>query len=497
MGFNWLLSIGLLAIIVPTDGATYRAAVYEHPVIPPKFPAISRKMALAQMSLNLKAYAARAMQAGQKNVDILVFPEDGLYGWELKTREKMFHYLEPIPDPKLVQWNPCMEPMRFPQDEIQVALSCMAKRNNLYIAAVMADVQKCLYGIDPNCHKNGLYQYNTLVVYDRKGYFIAKYHKQNRYDEPQFNAPTHPEYIWFDTEFGRFGLVICNDIMFYDPIMELIRDHNVTDIIMPLAWPDSLPLYMSVAYMSSFAVGHTVNVLAAGIKEPHKPQSTVRGSGLFTPLGPQKYVYDIYTPHGHLVVADMPINIRKTVKLPCDVNPIHFGPEHMKALVPPIAEFKSQLLGDWVTFAFLKGTEGKMTVCNNGFCCYLQYKKEYSYDRYAFGAYSGLHKAYGPFYNQICVLIKCKGIHPHTCGTYVYKAHTRFEEFHIKGNFSSPFIQPQILLSAPNYNRAIAPIGTFTYDSEGLIGSAKVKPLMHAALFARVYRKDCMTCLYG
>ena len=72
----------------------------------------------------------------------------------------------------------------------------------------MGDIQKCLFGIDPNCPKDGRYQYNTNVVYDRNGLFIAKYHKQNRYYEPQFNAPTHPEYEWFDTPFGRFGLIV-------------------------------------------------------------------------------------------------------------------------------------------------------------------------------------------------------------------------------------------------------------------------------------------------
>lgn len=424
----------------------------------------------------------------------MVFGEGSLYGYYIRVRHVMKHYLEPIPDPTLVMWNPCNEPMRFPQDQIQVELSCMAKRNKMYVVANMGDIQLCELG-DPQCPPEGWYQYNTNVAYDKKGNFIARYHKQNRYIEPQFNAPVHPEYVYFDTEFGRFGLVVCNDIMFYDPIIELIREHNVTDIVFPAAWPSQLPLYTSIGMVSSFAVGYTVNVLFAGIREPHNPSSFLTGSGLYSPAGVIKYVYEKNTPSGILVIADVPINKKATLKLPCDVNALKFGHPNMKALAKP--EFKSEMYRDWFNFVVVKGTQGTVTVCQKGFCCYLDYKKSLTYEMYAFGVFNGLHKAYGPIYQQICILMKCQNNNPLSCGKHVLSANSHFSHFHIKGSFSSPFIQPQIILSGQGLQLELPPVGSFHYDSTGLTGSAITKPLIHAALMGRVFRKDCMTCYGG
>lgn len=469
----------------------YRAAVYEHKVIFPWPWASNRPMALAQMMVNMKTFHAKAHMAGKQGVDIMVFGEDSLYGYHMRYRHVIKHYLEPIPDPTVIMWNPCNEPMRFPQDEIQVELSCMAKRNKMYIVANMGDIQLCEPG-DPRCPKEGWYQYNTNVAYDKEGNFIARYHKQNRYLEPQFNSPAHPQHVYFDTKFGRFGLVICNDIIFYDPIVELIREYNVTDIIFPTAWPEALPLYSSIGFVSSFAVGHNVNVLHANIRDPHNRDVFVYGSGLYTPVGPVKYVYDPISPTGILIIGDVPINVKLPEKIPCDVNPLMFGHPNMKAVALP--EFKAEIFKDWYNFVRVKGTEGTVTVCQDGFCCYLNYNKAQSYETYAFGVFSGIQTAYKPMFKQVCILLKCKTKNPLSCGQYVLNAHTHFSHFHIKGSFSSPFIQPQIVLSGPGYQLDLPPIGGFKYDATGLTGSATKKPLIHAALIGRVYRKDCMTC---
>lgn len=476
------------------SGATYRAAVYEHKVVFPSPWAPNRPIALAQMMVNLNAYEQNAILASQKGADIIVFGEDGLYGWYMRYRWVIKPYLEPIPDPTQVTWNPCLEPMRFPQAEVQVRLSCMAKRNNIYVVANMGDKQLCEPG-DPQCPKDGWYQYNTNVAYDRKGNFIARYHKQNRYYEPQFNAPVHPEHVYFDTNFGRFGLIVCNDILFYDPVLELIREYNVTDLVFPMAWPDALPLYIGVSYASSFAVGHGVNVIAANVRDPHDPHSYVYGSGMFTPKGPVKYVRDTLSQHGILLIADVPINPRLNKKIPCDVNPLMFGHPNMKALALP--DFKSDVSGDWYNFVFVKGAEGTVTVCQAGFCCYLDYKRTETFELYAFGVFNGLHKAYGPIYQQVCLLTKCKTKHHQSCGKHVLDAKTHFASFHIKGSFSSPFIQPQVLLSGAGYQLDLPLPGTFHYDSTGLTGSATDKPLIQASLMGRVYRRDCLTCYGG
>ena len=425
----------------------------------------------------------------------MVFPEDGVYGYYIRNRWYIRHYLEPIPDPLHVFWIPCDEPMRFPQDEVQVFLSCLAKRNNMYVVANIGDIQTCPIG-DPQCPADGVYQYNTNVACDRHGRFLAKYHKQNRYIEPQFNAPTHPEYKYFDTEFGRFGLIVCNDINFFDPVMELIRDHNITDIAFPTAYPDTLPLFTLLGYASSFAVGHSINLLAANLRVPSDASAHVHGSGMFTPAGAVKYVYDTISNHSILLIADVPVNVKdNSMKLSCDFNPIIFGHPEMKAQVH--SEFKSEITKDWYDFVILKGASGTITLCQMGFCCFLHYHRTESPDMYAFGVFSGLHKIYGPLYEQVCLLTKCASHDPHSCGQPVVTANTFFDALHLKANFSSPFIQPQMLLAGPFNKLELPPVGSFHYGPNGLSGSATVKPLIQASLFGRVYRKDCLTCYGG
>ena len=425
----------------------------------------------------------------------MVFPEDGLYGYYIRDRWYIRHYLEPIPDPLHVLWVPCDEPMRFPQDEVQVFLSCLAKRNNMYVVANMGDIQTCPVG-DPQCPADGVYQYNTNVAYDRYGRFIAKYHKQNRYIEPQFNAPTHPEYIYFDTEFGRFGLIVCNDISYFDPVVELVRDHNVTDIVYPTAWPDYLPLFTLLGGASSFAVGHSVNLLASNLHLPTNTGGSIHGSGLFTPGGAVDYIYDTVANHSLLVVADVPVNIKaNTPKLPCDFNPHIFGHPEMKAQVH--SEFKSEISKNWFDFVIIKGKEGTITLCQMGFCCFLHYQRAETPEMYAFGVFNGLHKIYGPIYIQVCILTKCLSHDPLSCGKPVISAGTHFDTFHMKANFSSPFIYPQILLSGPFNKLYLPPVGSFHYGHDGLTAAATVKPLIQASLMGRVYRKDCLTCYGG
>ena len=60
-----------------------------------------------------------------KGVQILVFPEDGIYGFDY-TCKGIESYLEHIPNPAEETWTPCIEPGKYLNTEIQQNLSCMA-----------------------------------------------------------------------------------------------------------------------------------------------------------------------------------------------------------------------------------------------------------------------------------------------------------------------------------------------------------------------------------
>lgn len=66
--------------------------------------------------------------------------------------------------------------VRFGSTEVQERLSCMARNYSIYVVANMGDKKSCNL-TDPKCPKDGHYQYNTDVVYDPEGKFLARYHK--------------------------------------------------------------------------------------------------------------------------------------------------------------------------------------------------------------------------------------------------------------------------------------------------------------------------------
>ncbi|KAG8429755.1 hypothetical protein GDO86_019302 [Hymenochirus boettgeri] len=90
---------------------TFIAAVYEHAVILPDNTLVTKEEALALMNRNLDVLENATIIAAKQKANIIVTPEDGVYGW-MFTRETIFPYLEDIPDPD-VNWIPCSEPERY------------------------------------------------------------------------------------------------------------------------------------------------------------------------------------------------------------------------------------------------------------------------------------------------------------------------------------------------------------------------------------------------
>uniref|UniRef100_A0A3B4XLU9 Biotinidase n=1 Tax=Seriola lalandi dorsalis TaxID=1841481 RepID=A0A3B4XLU9_SERLL len=139
------LCFSLLSVVGQTEpvaDSSYVAAVYEHHLIlnPEPHVPLSRPAALQHMQKNLDIYEEQAARAAQKGAQILVFPEDGLQGFNF-SRSSISGYLETIPDPQQESWNPCTEPGRYNNTEVLQRLSCMARRYNLYLVANMGDLQ--------------------------------------------------------------------------------------------------------------------------------------------------------------------------------------------------------------------------------------------------------------------------------------------------------------------------------------------------------------------
>ena len=444
-----------------------------------------------------------------------MFPEDGIYGMRFITRAELFPFLEYIPDPD-VHWNPCEHPGLYHDADVQIYLSCMAKDNGLYVVANMGDFQPCNRTTDSKCPSDGRYQYNTDVVYGPDGLFITKYHKYNLFYEFQFDSPDTCDMTTFDTRFGKFGVFTCFDILFEDPPVTLVESYNITDIVFPTAWMDAGPFLTSIQFHSSFAVAHGVNFLAANI---HRPAERFHGSGVYTPDGAAAYYYSHEDGPGKLVVAEIPtINrqaeIANTVaELPEIIaNHAVYNPRLMDEVKDET--FAVRMFMDYHNAVPLLVAHGSRSVCHNSLCCNVTYnlKTQQTNERnsneidppavpeneiyFALAAYDGLHKD-ARYYMQICSIVKCLSTDGDVDCGYIYAENNTysdiadFHNFTISGNFSTPYVYPQILLEGDPYLELTDyPIQWAYSDFKMTSPTPYSKQLNAATLFGRDYERD-------
>ncbi|KAE8282111.1 Biotinidase [Larimichthys crocea] len=444
----------------PVVDSSYVAAVYEHNLIlnpEPRVP-LSRRAALQHMKRNLDIYEEQAARAAQQGAQILVFPEDGIQGFNF-TRSSISGYLETIPDPQQESWNPCTEPGKYNNTEVLQRLSCMARRYNLYLVANMPDLQPCPLKTDPSCPSDGHWQFNTNVVFSSDGLLVARYHKYNLYFEMAFNTPPQPEIITFDTPFaGRFGLLTCFDILFHEPTVTLVKK-GVRQLIFPTAWMNQLPLLDTIQFQRAFSLGANVTLLAANIRNN---QLIMTGSGIYTPFS---------ATYHHAKQGDQ---------------------EEGQAAAPSSSTtFISSMMYDPFTFVLLNETEGDVEVCNGSFCCHLQYRRltqNSSKELYALGAFAGTHTVNGRYALQVCALVRCERMDVTSCGQAVEEAETKMD-FMLEGKFGTRHVYPSVLAS----NHILEEPEHLEFAADGRVimkHSNMSSGLVTACLYGRMYHLD-------
>ncbi|KAM9336588.1 biotinidase-like [Symphorus nematophorus] len=456
----------------PVAASSYIAAVYEHNIVlnpDPRTP-VSRLAALQHMQKNLDVYEKQAALAAQQGAQILVFPEDGIHGFNF-SRSSIAGYLETIPDPQEESWNPCTEPGRHNNTEVLQQLSCMARRHNLYVVANMGDLQPCpLKSAPTSCPPDGRWQFNTNVVFSSDGLLVARYHKQNLFFEDSYDTPPQPEIITFDTPFaGRFGMMICFDILFHDPTIALV-EKGVRQLVFPTAWMNALPLLDSVQFQWAFSLGANVTLLAANLRHD---RMRMRGSGIYTPFSATYHHALAGDPEeGRLLVATVPVlaplwegqsntteeevarsestSAPATDSGSCQQESCSDPPPVTASPVPPSSiTFLSDMIGDPFTFVPLNETEGEANVCNGTFCCHLQYRrlpKAGSDELYVLGAFAGMHTWKGRWALQVCAVVRCPRLDFTSCGYVVEEAESKMD-FQLEGNFGTKYVYPSVLAS--------------------------------------------------
>ncbi|XP_034016593.1 biotinidase-like [Thalassophryne amazonica] len=459
----------------PTVGSSYIAAVYEHHLIVNPNPTIplSRADALKHMQKNLDIYEQQAAIAAKQGAQILVFPEYGLHGFFF-SRLSISGYLETVPDPQQESWNPCTEPDKHNTEVLQ-QLSCMARRNNLYIVANLPDLQPCPMKSEPitSCPPDGRWQFNTNVVFSSDGLLVARYHKQNLFHEQSFDTPPEPEIITFDTPFaGKFGILTSFDILFYEPTITLV-EKGIRQLIFPTAWLNTPPVTDSIQFQRAFSLGANVTLLAANI---HFNQFKMTGSGIYTPFSALYHHAQQGDPEeGKLLVATVPVLdelLREEEPTPptgVDAPSSSPPPPTIFAVVP------------------LNGTQGELELCNGTFCCHLEYRIQgNSTEFYVFGAVAGLDKE--GFTVQACALARCKRSDIVSCVEGTSEAETKIG-FLLKGTFTTKYVYPSLLTSG----YVLEPLEHLERESDNTVTmkqSTTAGGLVTACLYGRTYDLD-------
>lgn len=474
----------LLAIFLPSSQATrnvpYRAAVYEHVVESPPAKVVSRDEAVENMMKNIQVYEKQAQIAASKGAKIIVFPEYGVLGIHL-NRTTVKSYLEEIPDPRCVSWNPSKEPNAYKGTEIQRELSRIAKENKIYMVVNMGTKVPCTTAKNSWCPPDGQHQFNTNVVYSANGTLVAVYHKRNLYIDLPFEPAPEPEYVTFDTPFGRFGTVICFDLMFKEPTFVLLEKYKVRNLAYPTAWVKIKPFYRSLMVHSGFARANSINILASDL---HAVKHLAHGSGLYSPEGAQAYFYNTNPGKSKLLIADMDAIAEET-----DLSRSSNTPK----INPPLTDNEKLLNGSILGLEFLfkplNDIQGSVNVCNANFCCSLDYEMQQKTEKYALGIGNGfLHVENKKLYVQTCTLSKCEN---EKCDAKITGANTIFQRFTLSGqNFDTSQIVPRVV--AMNESSYVFVDQEWTYNHTGRIYMERPMslPLHSAVLDGWVYDRD-------
>ncbi|KAK7507945.1 hypothetical protein BaRGS_00000910 [Batillaria attramentaria] len=484
----------------------FRAAVYEHRCERPERTLVNRTRAVSNMMKNVNVYRQQAAIASSQGAQIIVFPEDGIYGTPF-SRSRIRPYLEHIPDPATTSppWIPCTHPDRFTPSDILSHLSCIARDNHVYVVANLGDIQPCVSTDNSKdaktspCPDYGHFQYNTDVAFDPQGTLVARYHKRDLFGERQFDTPD-VEYSIFDTPFGRFGLFTCFDILFYEPAVTLV-ERGVTNVAFPTAWINGhFPMHGAVQLHSAWARGLGVNLLAANY---HWPEHAFVGSGIFTPEGPVGYFYNTTTgSSGHLVVADVaPVSSPRTLSAASDYT------DDLTFETPPV--FEKRIEHQVYSMVEIVKGSGNASVCKGDTCCRLQYQRDAaSSELFALGVFEGIMREQIDWYFEACLLMRCTNGSHSSCGEESEESrpnppspscgdsnsrqlckNARVASRFV-GKFSTKYVYPEVIVSDGG-QLALTPRDQWDFTQGGSLQARNIsKPLLAAALYARVYTRD-------
>lgn len=476
-----------------SDKQCYRGAVLENIQAGFGLP-LDPEDPLKHVRQNLAAYDEAAGRAKSEKAQIIVTAEEGLFGAqrvkghpEMHDRDSLKYLAEDIPDPKTGKFNPCTD-SKFDKKPILKELSCIARKHKIYLVAVHADIKNCTG--HESCPKDGVWMYNTQIAFNREGLLIGRYHKYHLFGEFHFNVPLEQEFSYFDTDFGvRFGMYICFDRLFKNPMLGLIQDHNVTTMALSTYFFDEHPFYLSHQIDQSWAQRLKINILSANVKQTDLGTT---GSGLFTPTSVAAYEHDVQTKGSRsediVLVANVPLDPKSGHEC---------APNTQRMKLSNFREEPAQsylyYTTDLTPYKLVKLTDdcGKdIKVCDGEFCCSLEYtmaetSKKKSSTEYVFGVVSRMRSGYYTSNYSTCEENCFVMAYNLESKEFAFETKVKFGSIKIEANFTTPYVYKSALTS----KFKLIQNKDLTYGDQSLEVQSK-KSIIFAGMHGRCYDKD-------
>eukprot|EP01112_Ceratiomyxa_fruticulosa_P008479 TRINITY_DN2198_c0_g1_i2.p1 TRINITY_DN2198_c0_g1~~TRINITY_DN2198_c0_g1_i2.p1 ORF type:complete len:551 (-),score=116.62 TRINITY_DN2198_c0_g1_i2:51-1520(-) len=479
----FLLILHIFVSVCFCSSIEYIAAVVDHNAVYNANPNITKQEALKVMNANVDIYEQHIKNATLQSAQIIVFPEDGLYGAAFQTRDQVLPFLESIPDVNQTSRmivNPCMN-ASFTSLPILQRLSCLALKYNIVIVANMGDVHYC----NPNnssgpCPADGRWQFNTDVVFDEKGYLIARYHKSHLYYEPQWNTPEPLQPVSFTTNFGvTFGILICFDIMFPQPQSSLL-DQGITDFVFTTWWVNVPPIITATQVQQGFSSTTSSNLLASGAGTSWYNS----GSGIYQSGTVIQTFYNPTDSTDEILLVGKVVsnNAKKSPQSNNKPEKKYFIDAGIRVSQKPSAPTPPP------NFVATPGLKGSLTISEGDLHCNVSYtiskNSPNTNEVFAFIILNGIYN--NLFDAQVCSLIRCETLA--SCEGMQLDTTTIFEAFELYGNFPDT----NRLLPMVSMNSAqLPPNGKYTISNEkgkqGVQSTNYEETLLNISMFGLVW----------
>ncbi|XP_058463790.1 vanin-like protein 1 [Malaya genurostris] len=429
---------------------------------------------------NLERYVQMINSSETDPVDIIVFPEYGLNAIETAS-------FVPGADEKIAPCN------NFEYERIVQDLSCVARARRKYLVVNLVEKAVCPEKEDTRrCAADGLYHFNTNVVYDRNGVVIARYRKYNLFGERGINTTTSVETVRFETDFGvLFGTFTCFDLMFDQPALQLIRD-GVTDIIFTTMWFSELPFLTAAQIQQAWAFENNVNFLASGASYPEIGST---GTGIFA--GKRGRILAIMNHQ-----ADVKLYVAKVPKIDraeAEINRqpvVKYNPSEMKNL-----KLKRDQLDTYetVNLPLESSNNYTLTLCQTSLCCNftLNYTvnlpvSNQQFYRYRLAVNNGARTfdGFADGFITACAIFACTGDNLETCGARFENSNTtvnaiQFNSIDLHGVFPG---DDEVFLMPNSVDMSILPleVDEFQYSERKFLEDTKTfKEIRHTLISPR------------